>query len=207
MLLCKQGLVLNLWNFINLMMCRNFWENMWNQKCIYQQGTLCKVCMWLYCDIKQPLVLLCFMQLSTAALELGAIKMTIPERGTILSQAIASCTALLMPPSIKSSTCVTISAAIYGSGGLINIGDFILYKSANSSSVRLCCVCMGDTVCCVSVFCVLCVWYCVLCVFCVLCVCCVILCCVSVFCMLCVCDTVCCVWVSSGSVHKLRHVN
>ncbi|KAL5506294.1 hypothetical protein EMCRGX_G007908 [Ephydatia muelleri] len=52
-----------------------------SEKCIYQQGTLHK--------------------LSTAALELGAIKMTIPERGTILlSQAIASCT-LLMPPSIK----------------------------------------------------------------------------------------------------------
>ncbi|KAL5474464.1 hypothetical protein EMCRGX_G026414 [Ephydatia muelleri] len=50
-----------------------------SEKCIYQQGTLRK--------------------LSTAALELGAIKMTIPERGTILlSQAIASCT-LLMPPS------------------------------------------------------------------------------------------------------------
>ncbi|KAL5479301.1 hypothetical protein EMCRGX_G022804 [Ephydatia muelleri] len=48
---------------------------------IYQQGTL--------------------RELSTAALELGAIKMTIPECGTILlSQAIASCT-LLMPPSIK----------------------------------------------------------------------------------------------------------
>ncbi|KAL5474465.1 hypothetical protein EMCRGX_G026415 [Ephydatia muelleri] len=31
---------------------------------------------------------------------------------------------------------LTSSAAIYGSGGLINIGDFILivYKSANSSS-------------------------------------------------------------------------
>eukprot|EP00731_Ephydatia_muelleri_P038418 Em0755g1a len=52
-----------------------------SEKCIYQQGTLRK--------------------LSTAALELGAIKMTIPERGTILlSQPIASCT-LLMPPSIK----------------------------------------------------------------------------------------------------------
>eukprot|EP00731_Ephydatia_muelleri_P038916 Em0987g1a len=53
-----------------------------SEKCIYQQGTLRK--------------------LSTAALELGAIKMTIPERGAILlSQPIASCT-LLMPPSIKS---------------------------------------------------------------------------------------------------------
>ena len=101
------------------------------------------------------------MQLSTAALELGAIKMTIPERGTILlSQAIAGCT-LLMPPSIKSSTCVTSSAAIYGSGGLINIGDFILYKSANSSSVRLCVVCVGDTVCCLNV-CWFCVFVCVI---------------------------------------------
>eukprot|EP00731_Ephydatia_muelleri_P011754 Em0006g648a len=53
-----------------------------SEKCIYQQGTLRK--------------------LSTAALELGAIKMAIVERGTVLlSQAIASCT-LLMPPSIKS---------------------------------------------------------------------------------------------------------
>eukprot|EP00731_Ephydatia_muelleri_P014947 Em0008g667a len=53
-----------------------------SEKCIFQQGTLRK--------------------LSTAALELGAIKMAIVERGTILlSQAIASCT-LLMPPSIKS---------------------------------------------------------------------------------------------------------
>eukprot|EP00731_Ephydatia_muelleri_P026621 Em0018g721a len=66
-----------------------------SEKCIYQQGTLRK--------------------LSTAALELGAIKMTIPEHDTILlSQAIASCT-LLIPPSLKSSTRVTISAAIYGS--------------------------------------------------------------------------------------------
>ena len=48
---------------------------------------------------------------------------------------------------------LTSSAAIYGSGGLINIGDFILivYKSANSSSVRLCVVCVGDTVCCLNV--------------------------------------------------------
>eukprot|EP00731_Ephydatia_muelleri_P033385 Em0028g60a len=53
-----------------------------SEKCIYQQGTLRK--------------------LSTAALELGAIKMTIPERGAILlSQPIASCR-LLMPPSMKS---------------------------------------------------------------------------------------------------------
>ena len=81
------------------------------------------------------------MQLSTVALELGAIKMTIPERGTILlSQAIASCM-LLMPPSIKSCN------HIYGSGGLINISDFILYKSANSSSVTLYVLCVGDTVC------------------------------------------------------------
>ena len=95
------------------------------------------------------------MQLSTAALELGAIKMTIPERDTILlSQAIASCI-MLMPPSMKSSTRVTISVAIYGSGGLINIGDFVLYKSANSSSVRLCvCVCVCVILCVVSVFCV-----------------------------------------------------
>ena len=112
------------------------------------------------CDIEQLSVLLYFMQLSTAALELGAIKMTIPERGTILlSQAIASCT-LLMPPSYKSSTHVTSSAAIYGSGGLINIADFILYKSANSSSVRLC-VCVCDTVCCVSVCVCVCVILCV----------------------------------------------
>ncbi|KAL5467080.1 hypothetical protein EMCRGX_G031258 [Ephydatia muelleri] len=87
-----------------------------SEKCIYQQGSLRKL-------------------LSTAALELGAIKMTIPERDSILlSQAIASCI-MLMPPSMKSSTRVTISVAIYGSGGLINIGDFVLYKSANSSSV------------------------------------------------------------------------
>ncbi|KAL5468894.1 hypothetical protein EMCRGX_G030040 [Ephydatia muelleri] len=60
-----------------------------SEKCIYQQGTLRK--------------------LSTAALELGAIKMTIPEHGTILlSQAIASCTL-----------------------------DFILYKSANISSQEI----------------------------------------------------------------------
>ena len=97
------------------------------------------------------------MQLSTAALELGANKMTIPERRTILlNQAIASCT-LLMPPSIKSSTCVTSSAAIYGSGGLINIDDFILYKSANSSSEDCVFCCVGDTVCCVSVGFVCCV--------------------------------------------------
>ena len=54
------------------------------------------------CDIKLLSDLLYIMQLSTAALELGAIKMAIPERGAILlSQPIASCT-LLMPPSIKS---------------------------------------------------------------------------------------------------------
>ncbi|KAL5473709.1 hypothetical protein EMCRGX_G028236 [Ephydatia muelleri] len=55
-----------------------------SEKFIYQPGTLRK--------------------LSTTALELGTIKMTIQGRSTILlSQAIASCT-LLMPPSLKSST-------------------------------------------------------------------------------------------------------
>ena len=51
---------------------------------------------------------------------------------------------------VKSSTRVTSSAAIYGSGGLINISDFILYKSANSSSLRLYVLCVGDTVCCLN---------------------------------------------------------
>eukprot|EP00731_Ephydatia_muelleri_P026681 Em0018g781a len=70
-------------------------------------------------------------KLSTAALELGAIKMTIPEHDTILlSQAIASCT-LLIPPSLKSSTRVTISAAIYGSAGNWSIlGRFRTFESS-----------------------------------------------------------------------------
>ena len=70
------------------------------------------------CDIKCLSDLLYIMQLSTAALELGAIKMAIPERGTILlSQAITSCCTLLMPPSIN-----TASASKVGENGQ-NLGE------------------------------------------------------------------------------------
>ena len=123
-----------------------------SDKSIYKPGTLRKVCTCMCKYSGMIFTQALFMQLSAKALELGAIEMTIPGRGTILlSQAISTCKLLMMPPSIKLSTPVTSSAAIYGSGGwLINVGDFVLYKSANSSAVRLrVCVCLKD---CVKVF-------------------------------------------------------
>ena len=47
MLLCKQGLVLNLWNCINLMLCRDIWENMWNQRSVFTNREPCARCV---CD-------------------------------------------------------------------------------------------------------------------------------------------------------------
>ena len=125
-----------------------------SEKCIYQQGTLRKVCMWLYCVISNDFQT-CFTSCSYQQQPWNLVPLRWPSQNVVPSFSVnllpavhCWCHHLL--------SCVTSSTAIYGSGGLINISDFILYKSANSSSVVwviLCIVWMCDL--CVGFVCVI----------------------------------------------------